>query len=196
VETHHDGERKWYIPSAVSEATHDEWTVRQILVHLGLFSGIRRLIENVTTFHARQNIVLTSHETTSFYSRRPDGVAFDAKSNHCVFLEFTLPMDSVTSSAEGDWAEIKELEKNKRYTMHIYFINYLSAFHGAILELNTSQLHSWSTWLPQEDPIARQTPPSLSDEAQSRRQNPNAHSVKNTSLVGHHPQAFPRLHLA
>ena len=130
METHHDGERKWYIPSAVSEATHDEWTVRQILVHLGLFSGIRRLIENVTTFHARQNIVLTSQEITSFYSRRPDGVVFDAKSKHCVFLEFTLPMDSVTSSAEGDWAEIKELEKNKRYGMHIYFVNYLSALHG------------------------------------------------------------------
>ena len=46
--------------SALSEATHDEWTVRQILVHLGLFSGIRRLREDVTEFHARQDIVLTS----------------------------------------------------------------------------------------------------------------------------------------
>jgi len=124
-----DGERKWYFPSAVSEATHNEWTVRQILVHLGLFSGIRQLIEDVTTFHARQNIVLTSQEITSFYSRRPDGVVFDAKSKHCVFLEFTRPVDLVTSS-EGDWAQIKELEKNKRYGMHIYFVNYLSALHG------------------------------------------------------------------
>jgi len=40
VESHDDGTRKWYFPSAVSEATRDEWTVRQILVHLGLFSEI------------------------------------------------------------------------------------------------------------------------------------------------------------
>jgi len=42
VESHDDGKRKFFFPSAVSEATHDEWTVRQILVHLGLFSGIKR----------------------------------------------------------------------------------------------------------------------------------------------------------
>ena len=120
AETHNDGERKWYFPSAVSEATHDKWTVRQILVHLGLFSGIRRLIEDVTTFHARQNIVLTSQEITSFYSRRPDGVAFDAKSKHCVFLESTRPMDLVTFP-EGDWAQIKELEKNERYGIPFLF---------------------------------------------------------------------------
>jgi len=86
------------LPSAVREATHDEWTVRHILIHLGLFPGIRRLIEDVTAFHARQNIVLTSQETTSFCSLRPDEIAFDAKSKHCVFLEFSRPMDSVTSS--------------------------------------------------------------------------------------------------
>ena len=57
LETHDDGERKWYFPSAVSEATYDEWTVRQILVHLGLFSGIRRLNDEIVTFHARQNMV-------------------------------------------------------------------------------------------------------------------------------------------
>jgi hypothetical protein len=39
-------------------------------------------------------------------------------------------MDLVTFSEEGDLAEIKELEKNERYGMHIYFINYLSALHG------------------------------------------------------------------
>jgi len=38
-------------------------------------------------------------------------------------------MNSVTSS-EGDWAEMKELEKNERYGMHIYFMNHLSALHG------------------------------------------------------------------
>jgi len=39
-------------------------------------------------------------------------------------------MDSVTSSEKGDWAEIKELEKNEKYGMHIYFIHHLNALHG------------------------------------------------------------------
>jgi len=69
-------------------------------------------------------------EITSFYIRKLDGVAFDDKNKHCVFLEFTRPMDSLTSSPEGDWAERKELEKNARYGMHIYFINHLSTLHG------------------------------------------------------------------
>ena len=102
VESHADGKSRLYFPSAVSEATHDEWTVRQILVHLGLFSGIKRLRADVTEFHARQDLVLTFQEITSFYSRRPDGVAFDDKNKHCVFLEFTRPMDSVTSTEEED----------------------------------------------------------------------------------------------
>jgi len=130
VESHDDRTRKWYFPSAVSEATHDEWTVRQILVHQDLFSDSKSLRANVTDFHARQGIVLTDEEVTSFYSLRPDGVAFDDKNKHCVLLEFTHPMDSVSSSPEGDWAERKELEKNTRYGMYIYFINYLSALHG------------------------------------------------------------------
>jgi len=130
LEIHYDGERKWYFPSAVSEATHDEWAVRQILVYLGLCSGIRRLNNQIITFHARQNIILTSEEITSFYGWRPDGVAFDDKGKQCIFLEFTRPMDSVTSSDEGDWAERKELEKNERYGMRLYFINYLSALNG------------------------------------------------------------------
>jgi len=130
VESHDDGTRKWYFLSAVSEATHDEWTVRQILVHLGLFSEIKSLRADVTEFHARKGIVLTDVEITSFYSLRPDGVAFDDKNKHCVLLEFTRPMDSVSFSPDGDWAERKELEKNARYGMHIYFINHLSALHG------------------------------------------------------------------
>jgi len=77
VESHDDGSRKWYLPSGFSEATHDEWTVRQILVHLGLFSGIKSLRADVTEFHARQGIVLTDEEITSFYSRRPNGVAIN-----------------------------------------------------------------------------------------------------------------------
>ena len=130
MESHDDGTRKWYFPSAVSEATHDEWTVREILMHPGLFSDIRSLRADVTYFHARQGIVLTDAEITSFYSLRPDGVAFDDKNKHCVLLEFTHAMDSVSSSPEGDWAERKEVEKNARYGVHIYFINHLSALHG------------------------------------------------------------------
>ena len=128
MESHDDGTRNF--PSAVGDATHDEWTVRQILVHLGLFSDIKSLRADVTDFHVRQGIVLTDEEINSFYSLRPDGVAFDDKDKHCVLLEFTRPMDSVSSSLEGDWAEKKELEKNARYGMHIYFINHLCALHG------------------------------------------------------------------
>ena len=95
-------------------------------MHLGLFSEIKSLRADVTEFHARQSIVLTDVEITSFYSRRHDGFAFDDKNKHCVFLKFTCPMDSVSSSPEGDWAERKELEKNARY----YFINHLSALQG------------------------------------------------------------------
>jgi hypothetical protein len=82
-----DSEKKYYFPSAVSEVTHDEWTVRQIFVYLGLFSGLKRLNEEIATFHARQNIILTSEEITTFYGRRPDGVAFDAKGKQNIFLE-------------------------------------------------------------------------------------------------------------
>jgi len=83
LQTHDNSEKKWYFPSAVIEATHTEWTVRQIVVHLGLFSGIRRLNEEVATFHEQQNIFLTAAEITTFQGRRPDGVALDAEGNHC-----------------------------------------------------------------------------------------------------------------
>jgi len=53
VESRDDSKRKLYFPSAVSEATHDEWTVHQILVHLSLFAGIKRLRADVTEFHAQ-----------------------------------------------------------------------------------------------------------------------------------------------
>ena len=62
MESHDDGIHKWYF----SEATHDEWTVRQILVHLGLFSDIKSLRADVTDFHTRQGMVLTDEEITSF----------------------------------------------------------------------------------------------------------------------------------
>ena len=79
-----------------------------------------------------ENLVLTSEEITSFYGQRPDGVAFDAKGKQCIFLEFTRPIDPVTSSDEWDWAERKELEKSERYGMRLYFINYLKILSGRL----------------------------------------------------------------
>ena len=129
LETHNDGEKKLYFLSAVS-TTHDEWTVHQILVHLGLFSGTRQRNEETAKFHARQNVSFSAAKTSTFQGRRPDGVAFDAKGKQCIFLEFTCPMDSVLSSDEGDWAEGKEVEKSERYGLHRYCINNLSALSG------------------------------------------------------------------
>ena len=39
-------------------------------------------------------------------------------------------MDSKSPLEEGDWAERKELEKNPRYGLHLYFIHHLSALQG------------------------------------------------------------------
>ena len=75
-------------------------------VSMGLFTMIIKIRAHrgeilnekaVTKFHVRQGIVLTDVEITSFYSLRPDGVAFDDKNKHCVLLEFTRPMDSKSS---------------------------------------------------------------------------------------------------
>jgi len=145
------------------------WTVRQILVHTGLFSGTRRLNEEIVKFHARQNIFLTSQEIISFYGRRQDGVAFDAKDKQCVFLEFTCLMDSVTSSDEGDWAERKELEKRMRDTECTSTLSTIlaSSVGGpGIAHKPTCEL--MITGLSQEDPIPRQSPPSRADRLQAR----------------------------
>jgi len=77
-------------------------------------------------------------------------------------MEFIRPMDSMTSSIEGDWAEIKELEKNERYTHLLHQLSLRPS--RSTLELYKSQLHSWSTGLPQEDSIPRQALPSRSYE--------------------------------
>jgi len=64
--THYDGEKKWFFPSAVSETTHTKWIVRKIIVHIGVFSTIRRLEEEVAIFHEQENIFLTAAEITTF----------------------------------------------------------------------------------------------------------------------------------
>jgi len=129
LEAHDDGEKKCTSPQPLARTSS--------MRHLELFSGIKPREEEIATFHARQNIFLTAAEIfltaaeiTTFQGRRPDGVAFDAKAKQRVFLEFTSLMDSVSFSDDGDWAERKELEKNKRYALHRYFINYLRALKG------------------------------------------------------------------
>jgi len=98
--------------------------VRQILVHLDLFSTPRILYEEIAEFHAlKLGIKLNKAEILTFFACRPDRVALDAKDREFVFFEFTRPMDSVTSSEEGDWAERKDSDKDARYTHHRYFIN-------------------------------------------------------------------------
>ena len=41
-------------------------------------------------------------------------------------------MDSKDSSDEGDWADIKEAEKNARYALVRYFINWMSTRRGRV----------------------------------------------------------------
>jgi len=179
VESHDVGTRKWYFPSAVSEAIYDEWTVRRILVHLDLFSDIKSLRADITDFHARQGIVLTDVEITSFCSLRPDGVAFDDKNKHCVLLEFTRPMDSVGGRLGGEKGTREERQIRNAHLLH----QPSQRPSRSSLELYTSQLHSGSTGLPQTNLISRQAPPPRSFELQSQRKNPSAHSLKNTSLA-------------
>jgi len=56
----------------------------------------------------------------------------------------TLSMDSVTLSHEGGWAKNKELEKNERYCMHLYFINYLSALNGRPCNCSQANFTVWA----------------------------------------------------
>ena len=90
--------------------------------HLGLFTEQYGWSDRVARNEFRQDIVdyhLNSGAwkrnekneygdlITQFLACRPDGIAFNAEGRECVFLEFTRPMDSQTSSPEelADWAE-------------------------------------------------------------------------------------------
>jgi len=73
---------------------------------------------------------------------KPAGSPFNAKDNECVFLEFTRPMDFVTSSKEGNCAERKTAEKDARYAHHQYFINHMNVQRGRQLKC-THRLTSW-----------------------------------------------------
>jgi len=69
TETHDEGGEKWFFPSAVSEASHIKWTVRQILVHLYLFPTPRILYEEIAEFHAlKLGILLSKAEILTFFA--------------------------------------------------------------------------------------------------------------------------------
>jgi len=62
-------------------------------------------------------------------SVRPDGIAFNAEDRKCVFLEFTRPMDTLTSSVDepADWAEKTNIAKDLQYENHRIFLEEYSA---------------------------------------------------------------------
>jgi len=75
TETHDEGGKKWFFPSAVSKASHTEWTVRQILVHLDLFFTPRRLYaaSEIAEFQAlKLDTILSEAEITTLFACRPD----------------------------------------------------------------------------------------------------------------------------
>ena len=73
LETHDNGKKKWSSPQ-LSARSH---TLSGMIVHLGLFSGIRLLEEEVTIFLAQQTIILTASEITTSQGLRPGGEAWD-----------------------------------------------------------------------------------------------------------------------
>ena len=132
-------------------------------------------------------MVHCNEEITTFCGRRPGGVAFNKNHEECVlqdshtckfwkdafFVIFVKspmnsvtssdegewaerknpifvkgPMDSVTSSDEEDWAEWKGTKKDARYAHHRYFTNHLSAQQGNPWKCS-DRLHGRSMQLPQ-----------------------------------------------
>ena len=100
--------------------------------HLGLFTeqddwcdqvdrnGFR---QEVADYHPSRGLWESNEEedyddlVTNSMSARPDEIAFNAEDRKCVFLEFTRPMDTLTSSLDepADWAEKKNIAKDLQY---------------------------------------------------------------------------------
>ena len=102
-----DGDLKWFFPSAVSDADHNEWSFRRIVVHLGLVDydnqdARKSFRREVAEYHLDLRLWETDSDGNyeskidSFLAARPDGIAFNAEDRICVFLEFTRPMDTGT----------------------------------------------------------------------------------------------------
>ena len=101
------------------EAVHKEWTVQDILTHIGrdtttIHSKIERFLE-------RTGSPSNDTDVKAFLDKpgkRPDGVAFDETKKKVCLLEFTRAMD-----AREEWEERKERDKTKRYAQILTFIN-------------------------------------------------------------------------
>ena len=134
-----DDNLKWFFPSAICECDHCEWTFRRIMDHLGLFTALddwsdpvahKEFRQEVADYHISRGLWESNEEedyndlVTSFMSVRPDGIAFNAEDKECVFLEFTCPMDTLTSYADepSDWTEKKDITKDLRYENHRIFL--------------------------------------------------------------------------
>jgi len=129
TELNNASEPRWHFTSALSPEAHAEWGLYKILEYMGLHeilppgSGKNRakLRKDIEEYHTAYAIDFDDTDIDTFIARRPDGLAFDKEEKLCVFLEYTIAMDT-----NEDWAERKEKEKNDRYSSHLGFINHLS----------------------------------------------------------------------
>jgi hypothetical protein len=72
----------------------------------------------IRLFLERRGSPSNDTDIKAFLNKRPDGVAFDETTKKVCLLEFTRAMD-----AREDWEERKDLEKSKRYSLILAFIN-------------------------------------------------------------------------
>jgi len=87
--------------------------------------------------------------TSTFFSRRPDGIAFD-KEKLGVFLEYTRAMDT-----KRTWiGPRKRIQRKTKDTVHISASSITSAQEETWLERHTDQLHNGSTRLPSHQQVS------------------------------------------
>jgi len=142
TETYEDSEvKKWHFPSAVSEVSHIEWELKEMLIHMKVMPNDRegriRLKIDILQFHEselhedfftdEEGEVNINHEKAlrAFEQSRPDRVAFDYQGRVCALLEFTRPMDA-SSESPPRWAERKDTLKSDKYERLRNFIEYKS----------------------------------------------------------------------
>jgi hypothetical protein len=107
----------WSFPTAnEQEAAHKEWTVKDILAHIGRDMATTQ--SKIRLFLERRGPPSNDTDIKTFLDKRPDWVAFDETTKKVCLLEFTRAMD-----AREDWEERKDLEKSKRYSLILAFFN-------------------------------------------------------------------------
>jgi hypothetical protein len=107
----------WSFPTANEQgAAHKEWTVKDILAHIG--RDMATIQSKIRLFLEQRGSPSNDTDIKVFLDKRPDGVAFDETTKKVCLLEFTRAMD-----AREDWEERKDLEKSKRYSQILAFIN-------------------------------------------------------------------------